>query len=158
MRNVLVDGTDREKLEFSLVHRLREDLQVGIEYGADSDELFPMLNYRLIEATDEHPAVVVGTSSAWPSGEGDGNAYFVSVAQMLSPDLSGSLSLSFTPDDSSWRVPAYLAYGIKPDLEASLMWDGDDLHPLVTYRTERVSFSFILLGGEDPAISTSFGF
>ena len=68
MRNVLVEETNREKLEFSLVHRVSEDLQAGIEYGADSNELYPMINYRLVSATDDTPAIIVGTSSAWPSG------------------------------------------------------------------------------------------
>ena len=158
MRNVLADDSNREKLELSLSHRVNPDLQIGLEYGADSDEYFPMFNYRLLEAEEGRPAVILGTSSAWPSGEVDGNAFFISAANMLTPRSSGSISLSYTPDDDSWKVPASYRYVLSQDFDASLIWDGDTLHPLVTWRGGRINLSFILLGGEDPTISTTVAF
>ena len=158
MRNVLVEETNREKLEFRLVHRVSEDLQAGIEYGADSNELYPMINYRLVSATDDTPAIIVGTSSAWPSGEVDGNAFFISTATLLSDRSSGSLSLSYTPDDESWKIPASYRYVLTDEIDASLIWDGENLHPLVTWRGSKMNFSLILLGGEDLTLSTTVNF
>ncbi len=158
MRNVLTEDTNREKLEFSLVHRLDPNLQIGLEWGADSNDFYPMANYRLIDADEGRPAIILGTSSAWPSGEVDGNAFFISAANLLTPRSSGSLSLSYTPDDGSWKVPASYRYSLSQDFDASLIWDGDDLHPLVTWRGGGLNLSFILLGGEDPTISTTVAF
>ena len=157
-RTILTEDTNREPLEMSLVHRLREDLQVGIEVGVDSNEYYPVVNYRILDATEDHPAVVLGTSSAWPSDEVDGNAFSVTAAQVLGPRLSGSLSLAYIADNSEWQIPASIRYGIAPDLEATLIYDGDDLHPLVTWRSNQFSFSFIMLGAEDPTLSVSVGF
>lgn len=158
MRNILAEETNREKLEFSLTHLLTPDLQIGLEHGADSNEYFPLVNYRLMDATDGMPAIILGTSSAWPSGEVDGNAFFISAATLLNSRTSGSVSLSYTPDDGSWKIPGSLQYTLSQTLDGSLIWDGDDLHPLVTWRGGKINLSFILLGGEDPTISTTVSF
>lgn len=157
-RTILTEETNREPLELSLVHRLREDLQIGIEVGVDSEEFHPVVNYRLLDATEDYPTVILGTSSAWPSGEVDGNAVTLTAAQLLGPRLSGSLSLAYIIDNSSWRIPASLRYGIAPGYEATLIYDGDDLHPLLTWRSGPLSLSFIMLGAEDPTLSISVGF
>ncbi|NCF55442.1 MAG: hypothetical protein GWP41_04155 [Planctomycetia bacterium] len=158
MRNVLADDTNREKLEFSLVHRVSDDLQAGVEYGVDSNDLYPMINYRLFSATDNTPAIILGTSSAWPSGEVDGNAFFISSATLLSDRSSGSLSLSYTPDDESWKIPASYRYVVSDQIDATLIWDGEDLHPLLTWRGSKINLSVILLSGEDLTLSTTVNF
>lgn len=157
-RTILVEDTNREPLEFSLVHRLRDDLQVGIEAAIDAEKFYPMANYRILEATDDQPALVLGTSSAWPSDDVGGNAVTLTAAQMLGPRVSGSLSLSYMLENSKWRVPASLHYGIRPNLDGTLMYDGQHLHPLLTWRSDNLSFSFILLNVSDPALSVSVGF
>jgi len=131
---------------------------VGFEVGVDSEEYYPVMNYRILDATEEHPALVIGTSSAWPSDEVDGNAVTLTAAQMLGPRLSGSLGLAHILDNSEWRIPASLRYGIRPNLEGTIMYDGRQLHPLLTWRRDKFSFSFILLGAEDPTLSVSVGF
>ena len=158
MRNILAEETNREKLEFSLTHLVTPNLQIGLEHGSDSDEWFPMFNYRLKEAGNGWPAFIVGTSSAWPSGEVDGNAFWISAANLLNSRTSGSVSISYTPDNREWKIPGSLNYTLAENLEGSLIWDGDSLHPLVTWRGGRINLSFILLGGEDPTISTTVAF
>ena len=121
MRNIIVEETNREKLEFSLTHKISPDLQIGLEYGADSDDYFPLVNYRLREAKDGLPTFIVGTSSAWPSGEVDGNAFFLSAASLLNPRASGSVSISYTPDDGSWKIPGSLQYALSENIDGSLI-------------------------------------
>ena len=101
---------------------------------------------------------IVGTSSAWPSGEVDGNAFFLSAASLLNSRTSGSVSISYTPDDGSWKIPGSLQYALSETVDGSLIWDGDNLHPLVTWYGGKINLSFILLGGEDPTISTTIAF
>lgn len=117
-----------------------------------------MVNWRVLDASPSTPAVIVGTSSAWPSAEVDGNAVFVTAGQLLADGVSGSVSLSYGLDDKKWRVPGSLRTSLADNLDGTLVYDGRDFHPLVTYRMEDVSFSFILLDGEDPTISVSWSF
>ncbi len=156
-RFILVDS-ERSPIEFSLVHRLRRDLQVGLEYDQEERQLFPLLNWRFMDATDEHPALALGTSSAWPSTEVDGNALFVTAAQNLGAGFSGSASLSYGIEDERFRVPASLNYTLGEAWTGALIYDGDNLHPILTLHRPPLSYSLILLNGEEPTISVSWGF
>jgi hypothetical protein len=156
-RFVLADS-DRSPVEFSLAHRLRDDLQVGIEYDPEEGEVYPLVNWRFMEATEDRPALAVGTSSAWPSREVDGNAVFLTAAQNLGAGLSGSLSLSYGIEDERVRVPASLNYTLSEGWTGTMIYDGDNLHPVVTVRRTSLSYSLILLNGEEPTISISWGF
>jgi hypothetical protein len=156
-RFVLVDS-DRSPVEFSLAHRLRDDLQVGVEYDPGEGALYPLLNWRFVDATDEHPAVALGVSSAWPSSEVDGSAVFVTAAQNLGPRLAASISLAYGLEDERLRVPASLSYTFGENLSGMLLHDGDQTHPILTYRRAPVSFSLIFLNAEDAALSISWGF
>ena len=109
-------------------------------------------------ATEEHPALVIGTSSAWPSSEVDGNALTLTAAQMLGSQFSGSIGLAYILDNSDWKVPGSLRYGLGGGYEATMIYDGDAVHPLITWRNDAFSFSFIMLGAEDPTISVTVGF
>ena len=77
---------------------------------------------------------------------------------MLSDRSSGSLSLSYTPDDESWKIPASYRYVISDQIDGTLIWDGEDLHPLLTWRGSKINLSLILLSGEDLTLSTTVNF
>ena len=74
---------------------------------------------------------------------------------MLNEDTSATLGAAYIPDNHDWRMPASISRRLTENLSASVMYDGDDLHPLLILDRERASISFILLGGEDPALSVS---
>jgi hypothetical protein len=152
---VFPQDTNRAPLEYSLVHPVSERLQLGIEYNYSEENISPIAMYRLIDATEDTPAVMLGTSSAWPSSEVDGNAYTVTLAKMLDEDTSATLGAAYIPDNDDWRMPASLSRRLTETLSASVMYDGDTLHPLLILDQAGASISFILLGGEDPAISVS---
>ncbi|MDP6539778.1 MAG: hypothetical protein QF903_07785 [Planctomycetota bacterium] len=156
-RFVLVDS-DRSPVEFSLTHRLRDDLQIGIEYDAEEGQLFPLVNWRLVDAEGARPALALGVSSAWPSREVDGSALFVTAARHLGEGLSASVSLSWGLEDERLRVPASLSYSLGDSASAMVLYDGDNAHPMLTFRGGSLSTSLILMGGTDPTISLSWGF
>ena len=137
------------------MHPVNERLQLGIEYNYSEEEISPIAVYRLIDATEDTPAVMLGTSSAWPSSEVEGNAYTVTLAKMLNEDTSATLGAAYISDNHDWRMPASLSRRLTDSLSMSVMYDGDDLHPLLILDREGASISFILLGGEDPALSVS---
>ena len=134
---------------------MSEDLQLGIEYNYAESSVLPIVMYRLIEATQGTPALMVGTNSAWPSSEVDGNAVSMTLAMMLNADTSATLGTSYMLENYEWRTPASLSRRLTDNLSLSVMYDGDDIHPLLILDGEHASISFILLGGEDPTISVS---
>ena len=58
-------------------------------------------------------------------------------------------------ETEEWRYPGSISYQIKEGLSTTLMYDGDNLHQILTVDRSGASFQFILLGGEDPAIAVS---
>ena len=138
-----------------MVRPVSERLQLGIEYNYEEDALSPVAVWRIVDASENTPAVMLGTSSAWPSGEVDGNALTITLASMIGKDTSVTLGAAYIPDNEEWRSPASLSRRLTDSLSVSLMYDGDTLHPLLIMDRQGASISFILLGGEDPAIAVS---
>ena len=134
---------------------MNDRLQVGIEYDYEENNLLPLLTYRWLEATEDTPAVILGTNSAWPSSEVDGNTVMVTLAQMLGQDTSATVGAAYFLEDYTWRVPASLSHRLKDNLSFSVSYDGDNLNPMLILDRKGASISLILLGGEDPAISVS---
>ncbi|MAE29083.1 MAG: hypothetical protein QF599_02175 [Planctomycetota bacterium] len=150
--------SDRSPLEFSLTHRLLDNLQLGLEYDAEEDSFFPLVNWRVLDAAGKQPALALGISSAWPSSQVDGSALFVTAAQNIAPGLSLSASLSYGLEDQRFRTPGSLRYALTSNLSTTLFYDGNNLHPLASYSHGDLSYSLILLGASDPALSVSWGF
>jgi hypothetical protein len=129
-----------------------------MKYDAVKEDFSPLVNWRILEATPSRPAVAVGISSSWPLDDDGGGMLFVTAAQLLGERISGSASLSFGLKDDKFRTPASLSYTFTDSFSATLFHDGKKLHPLVTFDRAPGSLSLILLRGEDPAISMSWGF
>ena len=138
-----------------MIRPVNEKFQAGIEYDYVEDQLHPVAVYRLIDATDETPAVMIGTSSAWPSGDVDGNALTLTAATMVGEDMNITFGAAYILENEDWRSPASISHRIRDGLSWSLMYDGENLHPLMTIDRVGASIQLILLGGEDPAIAVS---
>ena len=135
---------------------MNERLQVGIEYDYAEDDFPPAATYRLLDAADSTPAVILGTSSAWPSGEVDGNALMLTLANMIGDDVSYAVGTAYTIESEEWLYPASLSMRLKEGLSTSLMYDGANFHPIMTIDREGASIQLILFNGEDPGIAVSF--
>ena len=150
--------TLRAPLAFTLVRLFGESFRIGIEHMPKSDKSFLVWNWRLLEATPKTPALAIGQSSAWPSSEVTGSAFSVTAAQALNANWHAYLSASFAPDQARWFLPAGLAYRLTPAFKARAMWDGNRLHPAISYQQSDWGLSFFLLDGRDPTLSLSVGF
>ena len=102
--------------------------------------------------------MAVGISSTWPLDNDGGGMLFVTAAQRLGARISGSASLSFRLTDDKFRTPASMTYTLTDKLSTTLFYDGENLHPLLTFDRAPASLSLILLRGEAPAISLAWGF
>jgi hypothetical protein len=158
MRQVLVKGSNRAPTEFSLVRQFGESFRAGAEFMPRADRWHPVWNYRILEATEAHPALAIGQSSAWPSSKTSGSAFTLTTAQGFGNGLSGYLSVSYAPDGDLWQVPGGINWRFHEHWSSRLMWDGGNLHPVVTYHQDVWSMSLLLLDGEDPTFSMSVGF
>ncbi len=55
-------------------------------------------------------------------------------------------------------MPAGLNYKINDKWNTRVMWDGTNLHPILTRYIDDWSLSLLLLDGTDPTLSVSVGF
>ncbi|MDP6963746.1 MAG: hypothetical protein QGF46_06220, partial [Planctomycetota bacterium] len=147
-RLVLDGDSPRSKLQFSYLRQILPNLNAGVEYMPSSDRYSPVINWRFMNADGWLPALAVGSSSAWPSSKVSGNAYFLTAANSLGNGFSAYVSAAFAPDGDIWYMPAGLNYKLNEDWSARLMYDGDNLHPLVSYTFLDLRTSFIMLDGD----------
>lgn len=157
-RWVIDNNSPRSALEFSYTRQILPTLNVGVEYKPASERYSPVANWRFLEADGWQPAMAIGTSSAWPSSKVSGNAHSLTIANSLGYDMSAYIAASYAPDNDSWYMPFGLNYYINDSWSSRIMYDGDNYHPIVTYKTENLRTSFILLDSKSPTVSVSFSF
>ncbi|HBF23604.1 MAG TPA: hypothetical protein DDW23_07310 [Planctomycetes bacterium] len=104
------------------------------------------------------PALALSHGSAWPSSVVTGSAYSLTTAKAFGANWSGYLSGSFVPDQSRWLFPGGITYQFKPSIRARGLWDGEQLHPGVSYVQDDWSLSAFILDGDDFTLSYSIGF
>ena len=154
-RRTLITGADRSPIEFSLLRQLTPSFRAGLEYMPRDGRVAPLWNWRLLEATDHRPALVLGQGTAWPSGKVTGAAYSLTVAQAFSDGWSAYVSASYAPDNQLWQMPAGVQRRLSKEWSTKMMWDGSKLHPFLTYHGEQVNISLLLLDGKIPTLGLS---
>ena len=158
MRRTLVTGTSRAPIEFSLLHQITPDFRIGAEWMPRDQRLSGIWTWRIAEATDTTPAVVLGQGTAWPSSEVSGYAYSLSFAQPISQQLSAYLSFSYLANENIWRVPGGAVWRFSPEWSTKVMWDGRKLHPFITRHFDDWEVSLLMLDGETLTLATSYIF
>ena len=87
------DGViDRATLRTTLMYRLSQDLQLGVEYNPLASEVGPLANYRLVRETRHRPALMFGTSSD-RIGTPRGHAYYGTLSKDIQPYVKLPVSL-----------------------------------------------------------------
>lgn|GEM_PF-751865 len=157
-RWVVDNNSPRAALAFSLTRQILPTLNVGIEFMPASDRYAPIAHWRFLEAKGWQPAIAISTSTAWPSSKVSGNAHSLTVANSVGGGFSAYVAASYAPDSDLWYMPAGLNYRINEDWSSRMMWDGNNLHPIITYNSGDIRTSFILLDGKSPTLSLSFSF
>jgi hypothetical protein len=129
-----------------------------MEFMPRKNRWSPVWNWRLIEADGWRPAIALGQSSAWPSSKTSGSAFTLTAAQSFGKGFSGYLSASYAPNGDLWQIPAGVNWRVNQDWTTRIMWDGNNLHPIVTRHIDNWSMSLIMLDGSDPTLAFSIGF
>jgi len=148
---------DRAKWRNTLVYRLNNDLQVGVEYNPLDQDLGLLANWRIVREGEHNPAVIVGTSSD-RIGTPDGRAYYVTVSKEIADDLGVYVGAMYGEFEDKIRIPAGVSYRFDDRWSALLAYDGVNAHPMVTYGWDRYNVTFLMVGSKYPGLSLGVGF
>jgi hypothetical protein len=156
------DGVvDRATLRTTLLYRLTQDLQLGVEYNPLAEEVGPLANWRVLRETRSRPAVSLGTSSD-RIGTPYGRAYFVTLSKDLEPFLrlpvgvyAGGLYGSY---DDQVVVPFGLTWSFAPGWSFNPQFDGHASHGLVSYSWDRYTVTGLLIRWRHPGFAVNIGF
>lgn len=134
-------------------------LQVGIEYNPSAEEVGPLFNWVAMEETAEQPHVSFGTSSDrifTPKGY---QAYFMTVAKSIpETNLAPYVGVSYSEFEERLLVPMGLNVALAPEWDLLGMHDGRNTHALLTFKTEAVNYSLMMIKMKHVGISVGIGF
>jgi hypothetical protein len=152
---------DRAKWRNTLMYRLTQDLQVGVEYNPLVGEVGPLANYRVLRETQNRPALTIGTSSD-RIGTPFGTAYYATFSKDLEPHIglpvAPYFSVLYGSFDDEFVYPLGATIRLGRQWTVTPQFDGHAFHQLITYSWDRYSLTGILVRGRDPGIAFNVGF
>jgi hypothetical protein len=155
---------DRPKLRTTLMYRLDEKFQLGLEYNPLVEEVGPLANWRILDESGEAPALMVGTSSD-RIGTPYGRAYYLTLSKNLEPliDLPVApyvgTSYGTFRDDLTFIGGLNVTYGA--GFSSMHLYDGRAVHHILSYTFEEVhTVGLMLVDHEHVGVTygVSFGF
>ena len=136
-------------------------LSLGIEYNPLVSEIGPLANWIAVKETKKRPALIFGISSD-RIGTPDGQAIFGTVSKNLKGStgvpLAPYVGLSYGTFDDKLRVIGGLFADFAKGFSTTIIWDGVNLHPTVSYRYHRHVFTFLWVSLENPGVAYSIAF
>ena len=151
----------RARLRTTLMYRLNQDLQLGLEYNPLADEVGPLVNYRAIRETLLRPALSFGTSSD-RIGTPRGRAYYATVSKDLEPHLRLPVSLYasalYGTFDEEFVYPFGANFRVARGWTFTPQFDGHASHGLLTYAWDRYSVTGLLVRWRHPGLAITVGF
>ena len=152
---------DRARLRTTLLYRLTQDLQLGVEYNPFADEVGPLVNYRAVRETRNRPALSFGTSSD-RIGTPFGRAYYATLSKDLEPQTRLPVSVYFSAlygtFDDEWVYPFGVNVRLGRQWTFTPQYDGHASHGLLTYAWDRYSVTGVLVRWRHPGIAFNVGF
>jgi hypothetical protein len=152
---------DRAKVRTTLMYRLTQDLQLGVEYNPLAGEVGPLLNYRAVRETRNRPALTFGTSSD-RIGTPSGRAYYATLSKDLQPYLKLPIGVYAGALYGTWDDELVFPFGANLHLgrhwTLTPQFDGHASHGLVTYSWDRYSITGLLVRWRHPGIAFNVGF
>jgi hypothetical protein len=149
-----------------LSYRVRDDLQLGVEYNPVAGDVGPLANWVPIKETASRPALILGTSSD-RIGTSHGRAFYAT----LSKDLQGATGLPIAPyagvsfgtfDDELVPIGGLVVHWADR-LSTTHLYDGENVHHLATWSLEPGRSLGVVAAEQDGeyylglTFSTSFG-
>ena len=152
---------DRAKWRNTLMYRLSQDLQVGIEYNPLAPEVGPLANWRVLRETRNRPALSFGTSSD-RIGTPYGRAYYATFSKDLQAQtklpVGVYVSALYGSFDDEWVGPFGATVRLGKHWTFTPQFDGHASHGLLSYSWKRYSVTGMLVRWRHPGIAFNIGF
>ena len=139
-----------------LMHQLRPDLKLGVEWNPRADEVGLVANWRAVPESKRRPAVIFGTSSD-RIGTPEGQSYFMTVSKSLHDEtglpVAPYVSASYSTFENRMLYPFGLNVAIGSQWSAMLINDGVHTHLSATYAWKRFAVTLLAVERKDAGIT-----
>ena len=154
----LTGQIDRATHRSIVMHQLRPNLKLGVEWNSGADEIGFVANWRALPESHRRPAVIFGTSSD-RIGTPQGQSYYVTVSKSLHEEtrlpIAPYVSASYSTYEKRMLYPFGVNVAIGAHWSAMLLNDGVHTHVSTTYAWSR--FAVTLLAVERKDIGVTLG-
>lgn len=139
-----------------LMHQLRRNLKLGVEWNPGADEVGFVANWRAIPEAQRRPAVIFGTSSD-RIGTAEGQSYYVTVSKSLHHQtglpIAPYVSASYSTFENRMLYPFGLNVAIGDNWSAMLINDGVHTHVSATYAWNRFAVTLLAVERKDLGVT-----
>jgi len=147
---------DRATNRTIVMHQLRPDLKVGVEWNPGADELGLVANWRAVPETKRRPAVIFGTSSD-RIGTPAGQSYYVTVSKSIHHEtglpVAPYISASYSTFENRMLYPFGVNVAIGAHWSAMLINDGVHTHVSATYAWSRFAVTLLAVERKEAGIT-----
>jgi hypothetical protein len=148
----LAGQIDRATHRTIVMHQLRPDLKLGVEWNVSVDEVGIVANWRAVSESARRPAIIFGTSSD-RIGTPEGQSYYVTASKSLHHQtglpIAPYLGVSYSTYENRLLYPFGLNVAIGERWSAMLMNDGVHTHLSATYSWNRVALTLLAIERKD---------
>ena len=143
---------DRATHRTILMHQLRPDLKLGVEWNPGANEVGLVANWRAFSESPRRPAVMFGTSSD-RIGTPEGQSYYVVVSKSLHEEtrlpVAPYVSASYSSYENRLLYPFGLNVALGANWSAMLINDGVLTHLSATYAWSRFAVTLLAVERKD---------
>jgi hypothetical protein len=147
---------DRATHRTILMHQLRPNLKVGVEWNPRADEVGIVANWRALSESRSRPAVIFGTSSD-RIGTPEGQSYYVTVSKSLHEEtrmpIAPYVSASYSSYENRMLYPFGVNVAIGTNWSAMVMNDGVHTHLSATYAWKRFAVTVLAVERKDLGVT-----
>ena len=148
----LTGQIDRATHRTIVMHQLRDNLKIGVEWNPRVDELGFVGNWRAISETQTRPAVIFGTSSD-RIGTPEGQSYYVTISKSLHHEtglpIAPYVSASYSGYEERVIYPFGVNVAIGSQWSAMVINDGVHTHLSATYAWNRFAMTVLAVERND---------
>ncbi len=154
---VIPGEIDRAAWRNTLMYRVGEDFQLGVEYNPLVGQVGPLVNWRVMRESDSQPAIILGTSSD-RIGTPYGQAYYVTVSKEVTEGLSLYVGASYSEFEDKILYPAGATFQLDENWGGMVLYDGRNFTPVASYSWDTYSLSVLVARMRHPGVAFSVGF
>lgn len=152
----LTGQIDRATHRSILIHQLRPNLKLGVEWNPGVDEVGFVANWRAISEARRRPAVIFGTSSD-RIGTPEGQSYYVTFSKSLHHEtglpIAPYVSASYSTFENRMLYPFGVNVAIGSHWSAMLINDGVHTHVSGTFAWNRFAITLLAIERKDIGVT-----